>query len=151
MRKPLRKKGSSLSQTDRFLSPLARLRAISALEKRRYVNSQSKSTTRCPVYAFRTRSIPTTRKRHCMHTYKSLHLQAPTLNSRHATYLRLVEPQKKNERPYSPKCKRSNRQTSLLSILQSLLHLAQIYVPKLIVGTAIALLFVVLTWAAFLI
>lgn len=151
MRKLLRKKGSSLSQMGHFSSPLAKLRATSASEKRRYVNSQSKNTIHCPVYVFQMRNTLTTRKRHCMHTYKSLPLQAPAPSSRHATYLRLVEPQKKNERPYSPKCKRSNRQDSLLSILPSLLHLAQIYVPKLIVGAAIALLFVVLTWAAFLI
>lgn len=151
MRKLLRKKGSSSPQTDRFLSPLAKLRAISASEKKKSVSSQSKSTIRCPVYGFRMQNTPTTRKRHCMHTYKSLPLQAPPADRRRATYLRLVEAQKKNERPYSPKCKRSNRHTSLLSILPSLLHLAQIYVPKLIVGAAIALLFVVLTWAAFLI
>lgn len=151
MRKRPRKKGSSLSQKARFSSPLARLRATSVSEKKRCVNSQSKDTIHCPVYVFRMRSIPTTRKRHCMHTYKSLPLQAPTLNSRHATYLRLVEPQKRMSAHTVQSKRRSNRRTSLLSILQSLLHLAQIYVPKLIVGTAIALLFVVLTWAAFLI
>lgn len=151
MRKRPRKKGSSLSQKARFSSPLARLRAISASEKKKSVSSQSKSTIRCPVYGFRMQNTPTTRKRHCMHTYKSLHLQAPTPNSRHATYLRLVEPQKRMSAHTVQSKRRSNRRTSLLSILQSLLHLAQIYVPKLIVGTAIALLFVVLTWAAFLI
>ena len=151
MRKRPRKKGSSLSQKARFSSPLAKLRAISVSEKKRCVNSQSKDTIHCPVYVFRMRSIPTTRKRHCMHIYKSLPLQAPTLNSRHATYLRLVEPQKRMSAHTVQSKRRSNRHTSLLSILQSLLHLAQIYVPKLIVGTAIALLFVVLTWAAFLI
>lgn len=151
MRKPLRKKGSSLSQKARFSSPLARLRATSVSEKKRCVNSQSKNTIHCPVYVFRTQNILTTRKRHCMHTYKSLPLQAPAPSSRHATYLRLVDPQKRMSAHTVQSKRRSNRHTSLLSILQSLLHLAQIYVPKLIIGTAIALLFVVLTWAAFLI
>lgn len=151
MRKLLRKKGRLLYQTDHFLSPLAKLRATSASEKRKCANLPSKNTIHCPVYVFLMRNTPTTRKRHCMHMYRSLPLQAPAPSSRHATYLRLVESQKRMSAPYSPKCKRSNRQDSLLSILPSLLHLAQIYVPKLIVGTTIALLFVVLTWAAFLI
>lgn len=150
MRKLLRKKGSSSPQTDRFLSPLAKLRAISASEKKKSVSSQSKSTIRCPVYGFRMQNTPTTRKRHCMHTYKSLHLQAPTPNSRHATYLRLVEPQKRMSAHTVQSKRRSNRHTSLLTILSDLLPIVQNYALKLAIGTALALLFIALTWVAYL-
>ncbi len=86
-----------------------------------------------------------------MPTCKSLPLQAPLVNRRRATYLRLVEAPKKNERPYSPKCKRSNRHTSLLTILSDLLPIMQNLVLKLAIGVAWAIAFVVLMWAAYLI
>lgn len=85
-----------------------------------------------------------------MPTCKSLPLQAPPVDRRRATYLRLVEAQKKNERSYSPKCKRSNRHTSLLTILSDLLPIVQNYALKLAIGTAWALLFIALTWVAYL-
>ena len=151
MKRLLRKKGSSSPQTDRFLSPLAKLRAISASEKKKSVSSQSKSTIRCPVYGFRMQNTPTTRKRHCMHTYKSLHLQAPTPNSRHATYLRLVEPQKRMSAHTVQSKRRSNRHTSLLTILSDLLPIMQNLALKLAIGIAWAIAFVVLMWAAYLI